>query len=103
MMQKAGIRLVSRQIRPVRVEGLDFVPVCAHAEHGSVFMDAQRAQRVLRRVRRGDRVIETQVPQADFAVATAGDELAEAAALHVHVGDPLLVVAPDFDHRGCGF
>lgn len=103
MMQKARIRLVSRQIRPIGIKRLDLVAVRAYAEHRCMFMNAQRAERILRRVRGGNRVIEPEVPEADFAVATARDEFAEAAALHVHVGDPLFVVAPDFDHCSCGF
>ena len=48
-----------------------------------------------------DFVFPSQVPELDFAVATAGDEFAETAALHVHVCDPLVVFAPDADHL-CG-
>ena len=47
---------------------------------------------------RSDRVVVSKVPESDFAISGSGDEFSIAAALHVDVGDPLGVVAPEFDH-----
>lgn len=52
----------------------------------------------LDRFHRADLVPPAQVPQLHLAVAAPGDEFAQAAALHVHVGDPLLVLLPELDH-----
>jgi hypothetical protein len=43
------------------------------------------------------------VPEPDLAIPGARDEFAHAAALHMDVCDPLLVVAPAFDHGDAGF
>ena len=64
-------------------------------------MHTQRPQRILRRSNRVQRLILPDIPKLDLAVPTATDQLAESTTLHVHVGDPLLMVAPDFDHRHC--
>lgn len=45
-----------------------------------------------------DFVFPSEIPELDFAVSAAGDKFSEAAALHVHVCDPLVVFAPDADH-----
>lgn len=50
-----------------------------------------------------DFIFPPQIPELDFAVSASGDEFAEAAALHVHVCDPLVVFAPDADHFCRGF
>lgn len=38
------------------------------------------------------------VPQLDLSVSAPTDEFSQSAPLQMHVGDPLFVVAPDFDH-----
>lgn len=43
-------------------------------------------------------VAPAQIPHLDFPIPAAGDELAQSAALHVHVGDPLLVLLPKHLH-----
>ena len=45
-----------------------------------------------------DLILHPNIPQLDLAVAAAADQLPHAAALHVHVGDPLLVAAVPLDH-----
>jgi hypothetical protein len=50
-----------------------------------------------------NRRIHTNVPEPDLAIPGARDEFAHAAALHMDVCDPLLVVAPAFDHGDAGF
>lgn len=65
-------------------------------------MHTQRPQHPLRRLNSPERGIQPNVPQLDLAIATPAHEFAQAPALHVHVGDPLLVVAPGLDHGGAG-
>lgn len=74
-----------------------------HTKHRRMLMNTQRPKRILRGIRCGNRIIQAQIPETDLAVATTRDQLAQAASLHVHVGDPLLVLAPDLDHGRCGF
>lgn len=52
---------------------------------------------------RFNRRIRTSIPEPDLAIPGARDEFAHAAALHMDVCDPLLVVAPAFDHSGARF
>ena len=68
-----------------------------------MLMHAQRPQHLPRRLNRPERGIQPNIPQLDLAVPTAADEFAQPPALHVHVGDPLFVFAPGFDHGGAGF
>ena len=65
-------------------------------------MHAQRPQRVPRGLHRGEGSLHPEIPEFDFSIAAARDQFPESPPLHVHVGDPLLVFAPDFDHGGCG-
>lgn len=98
LMQEARVRLVCGEEGAVDVEGLDLVAVGARDEDGCVLVDAERAQRVARGGDCVDRIVHAQVPKPHLAVAAAREELPDAAALHVHVGDPLLVLAPHLDH-----
>lgn len=66
-----------------------------------MLVHAQRAQGILRGIDGRDWIGQAKIPQLDLAVSTAGDQLSQATALHVHVGDPLLMLAPNLDHR-CG-
>lgn len=72
-------------------------------KNGRMLMHAQRPQHLPRRLHRPKRRIQPKIPQLDLAVATAADEFAQPPPLHMHVGDPLLVLAPGFDHGGAGF
>lgn len=65
-------------------------------------MHAQRPQHLARGLDRPQRRVHPNIPQLDLAVAAAADELAQPPALHMHVRDPLLVVAPGLDHGGGG-
>lgn len=64
-------------------------------------MDAQGTESVLGGINGRKRIIHTEVPKADLTIATTRNELSEATALHMNVGDPLLMFTPDLDHR-CG-
>lgn len=63
-------------------------------------MNAQGTESILGSINSRKRIVHTEVPKADLTIATTRDELSEATALHMNVGDPLLVLTPDFDH-GC--
>jgi hypothetical protein len=69
-----------------------------HHEDRRVLVNAQSAQSVCSGSDLRKRDVHSQIPQSDFAVSTAGDQLSQTPSLHVHVGDPLLVIAPHFDH-----
>ena len=97
------MRLEAAQKCPVHVEGLDVVPIAPHGEDRRVLVHAQRSHRVGRGLDLPDRFVHAEVPEADLAVAGAGNEFAHAASLHVHVRDPLFVFAPELDHRHGGF
>jgi hypothetical protein len=43
-------------------------------------------------------LVHANVPKLDLATAAAAHEFALTTSLQVHVGDPLLVLFPDFDH-----
>lgn len=43
-----------------------------------------------------------EIPQSNLAVATSRDKLSDATPLEVDICNPLLVLAPDLDHRGGG-
>lgn len=45
-----------------------------------------------------ERVVHTEIPQFNFAVAAARDELSQATTLHMDIGDPLLMLTPDLNH-----
>lgn len=66
-------------------------------------MNAQRTKRIPGPVDGRNGVIHAQVPESDFAIAAARDQLAETASLHVDVCNPLLVFAPYLDHGRGGF
>ena len=97
-VQETGVRLEGIEEGAIDVEEIDIVALGSRGEDGGVLVHGQRAQRVLGRPDRPQRLVLADVPELDLAVAAAADQLAQAAALHVHVGDPLLVVAPAFDH-----
>ena len=42
--------------------------------------------------------IHTKIPKLDLAISTARNQFPKATALHVDVGDPLLMLPPDLDH-----
>ena len=65
-----------------------------------MFVDTQGPKRIFGRENSGQGVVHAKIPQSDLAVATAGNKFSQATTLHVDVGDPLLVIAPDLDHRG---
>ena len=102
VMEETRVGLEGGEIAAVHVERLDLVAVRAHTEHGGVFVHAQCSEGILCGVDGGERVVHSQIPKSDFAVATARDQLPQASALHVDICDPLLVFAPDLDH-GCGW
>ena len=62
-------------------------------------MDAQGTECILGGIDSRKRIVHTEIPKADLTIATPRDELSEATTLHMDVGDPLLVLTPDFDHR----
>lgn len=99
--QESRVRLPLRyQLAGVDVEELDLVPLCADGENGRVFMHAQRSEVVCGGLDGLDRLVHTNVPQLDFTVSTSGDELTLPTALEMHVGYPLSVFFPYFDHGG---
>lgn len=65
-------------------------------------MHAQSSKRVFGCINGGQRIVHPQIPKSNLTIATARDELAETATLHMDIGDPLLVLTPDFHHRRGG-
>ena len=63
-------------------------------------MNTQGAEGILGGEDGGKRTVHAEVPQADFAISTTGDKLAQSTTLHVNVRDPLFVLPPNFDHGG---
>ncbi len=96
--------------RAVRMEHVQRMGRRPRREHRRVFMDAQSSHDPpsgcpsscsslgLHGANGPDFVFPSEIPELDLAVAAAGDKFSEAAALHVHVCDPLVVFAPDADH-----
>jgi hypothetical protein len=44
-------------------------------------------------------MVHAKIPESNLAVAAAGNELAQAATLHMNICNPLFVFTPDLDHR----
>lgn len=97
-MQETRIRLQRIQERAINIKQINIMPFRACSKNGCMLMHGQCTQRVLCCAHGAKRLVLADIPELDLAVAAAGDEFAEAAALHVDVCDPLLVVAPAFDH-----
>lgn len=51
---------------------------------------------------RFDALVHADIPQFDFATATATYKLTLTTTLQVHICDPLLVLLPNFDHGSGG-
>ena len=98
IMQKARIRLQRIQERAIDIEKIDVMSFRAGSEHRRMFMHGQSTQGIFRGTDGFEGFVFADIPELDLAVAAAGDEFAETAALHVHVRDPLFVGAPAFDH-----
>ena len=98
IMQETGVRLEGIEEGAIDVEEIDVVALGAGCKHGGMLMHGQGAQGILGCPDGPERIVFADVPELDLAVAAAADEFAETAALHVDVCDPLLVVAPAFDH-----
>lgn len=45
-----------------------------------------------------ERLILPDIPQLDLSISTTTNEFSQPTPLQMHIGDPLFVVAPDFDH-----
>ena len=65
-------------------------------------MHAQRPQHIPRRPDCPQRRIHANIPQLDLSVAAPANQFPQPPSLHMHVGDPLLVLAPGLDHGGAG-
>ena len=63
-----------------------------------MLMDAQSPHGVLGCRNGSQGIIHTHVPKFDLAIATSTNKLSQASPLHMHVGDPLLMLAPHLDH-----
>jgi len=63
-----------------------------------MLMHTECSQRILRRPDRMERLILPYIPQLDLSITAPTDEFSQPAPLQMHIGDPLFVVAPDFDH-----
>jgi hypothetical protein len=101
--QEARVRLPrAHRTAIIDIEQLDLVALRADREHRRMFVDRKRFEIIRSGLDGLDRLVHANVPEFDFAVAAAADEFALAAALEVHVCDPLLVFFPDFDHGCCG-
>ena len=61
-------------------------------------MHRQRPESIFSGPYRPQRLILPNIPQLDLSVPTPTDQFSEAATLHMHICDPLFVVAPAFDH-----
>ena len=61
-------------------------------------MNAQCPHRVTCGGNLSDRVILSNIPQFHFSVPRSADQFPEPTTLHVHVGNPLLVLSPTSDH-----
>ena len=97
-MQEARVGLKGIEKGAINIKQINIMSFGASGENGCMLMHGQGAQRILCGAHRAKRLVLADVPELDLAVAAAGDEFAETAALHVDVCDPLLVVAPAFDH-----
>ena len=67
-------------------------------EDRRMFVHAQRPHCVACGRDFPDRIILPDVPQLYLAVPRSADQLPEPTALHVHIGDPLLVLPPTSNH-----
>lgn len=65
-----------------------------------MFVDTQGPERIFGGENSGQGIVHAKIPESDLAVTTAGNKFSQATTLHMNVGDPLLVIAPDLDHRG---
>ena len=70
----------------------------SRSKNRRMLMHAQRPHRIARGRNLPHGFVLPNVPQLDLAVPRSADQLPEPTALHVHVGDPLLVLAPAADH-----
>lgn len=61
-------------------------------------MDTQCPHRVTRGGNLSDRIILSNIPQFHLSIPRSADQFPEPATLHVHVGDPLLVLSPTSNH-----
>ena len=64
-------------------------------------MHTQRPHCVTRRRNFPDWVILPDIPQLHFSIPRPTYQLPEPTALHMHVGDPLLVLSPTSNHGLC--
>lgn len=62
-------------------------------------MDTQGAKSVFGSRDGGKRAIHAEIPQSNLAIAAARDEFSQATTLHVDIGNPLLMLTPNLDHR----
>lgn len=62
-------------------------------------MNTQRLQVIRRSLDGLYALVHADIPQLDLTISATAYELTLAAALQVHVGNPLLMLFPDFDHR----
>ena len=63
-----------------------------------MFMDTQCPHCVTYSGNLSDRVILSDIPQLHLPIPRPTDQLSETTTLHVHVGDPLLVLSPTSNH-----
>lgn len=74
-----------------------------HSENRGMLMNTQGAKSISSCIDGRNRIIHPEIPELDLTIPAAGDQLSHAPSLHVHVGDPLLMLTPDLDHCSCGF
>lgn len=65
-------------------------------------MHAQGPKRIFGGVNGGQRFVPPEIPESNLTVAAPGDELPDTTPLDMDICDPLLVLTPNFDHRGGG-
>lgn len=63
-----------------------------------MLMDTQRPHCVTCGRNLANRVILPNIPQLHLSIPRSADQLPKTTTLHMHVGDPLLVLSPTSDH-----
>lgn len=65
-------------------------------------MHTQRPQSICRRSDLPDWIVLPDIPELHLSIPTSRNQFSKATTLHVYVRDPLLMLAPHFDHSRLG-
>ena len=72
------------------------------SKHRCVLMHRHCPECIPRCNDRPQRLIPPNIPELDLPIATSTNQLSKPSTLHMHVCDPLFMLAPDLDHRLLG-